>query len=313
MRTKFKRERKQGKDIDFDALIDKYMLDNDIHKPSWWNTLPFQTVRGARWLVCSAPFELADQIRAEKQRREDERLAAEEREREEQEQREELQRQRDKKKEIKERRKQRLRELPEAGPRSAAEETAAAAAGTTAVAAPARTWSTAKSGPWADDDLVELAKLVKRHPGGTPERWEVIAEALERTVAEVTKMARIIRDRPHMVPVSTSAQTHTAEGQQVDDSVLEPGVVPEKKKVKTRAAATTGAEEAAWSQTQQKALETALAQFPKGTSERWERVAKAVPDKTKVRTVGGSQGVFSCILFGRRSSMWSQLAHALEI
>ena len=37
-----------------------------------------------------------------------------------------------------------------------------------------------------------------------------------------------------------------------------------------------------WTQKQQKSLETALACYTKGCSERWERIAKAVPDKTKV-------------------------------
>ena len=37
-----------------------------------------------------------------------------------------------------------------------------------------------------------------------------------------------------------------------------------------------------WTQKQQKSLETALACYTKGSSERWERIAKAVPEKTKV-------------------------------
>ena len=37
-----------------------------------------------------------------------------------------------------------------------------------------------------------------------------------------------------------------------------------------------------WTQKQQKSLETALACYTKGSSERWERIAKAVPGKTKV-------------------------------
>lgn len=38
-----------------------------------------------------------------------------------------------------------------------------------------------------------------------------------------------------------------------------------------------------WSQTQQKALETALAKHPKGgAGERWQKIAAAVPGKTKV-------------------------------
>lgn len=40
---------------------------------------------------------------------------------------------------------------------------------------------------------------------------------------------------------------------------------------------------AAWTQNQQKLLELALTQFPRGTAERWDCIAKVVPGKTKVR------------------------------
>lgn len=43
---------------------------------------------------------------------------------------------------------------------------------------------------WTDDDILELIKLVKKYPGGTPERWEKIADAMNRTVGEVTHMAK---------------------------------------------------------------------------------------------------------------------------
>ncbi|XP_053186312.1 dnaJ homolog subfamily C member 1 isoform X1 [Scomber japonicus] len=36
-----------------------------------------------------------------------------------------------------------------------------------------------------------------------------------------------------------------------------------------------------WTQSQQKLLELALQQFPRGTAERWDRIAKVVPSKTK--------------------------------
>ncbi|KAF0046386.1 hypothetical protein F2P81_000019 [Scophthalmus maximus] len=38
---------------------------------------------------------------------------------------------------------------------------------------------------------------------------------------------------------------------------------------------------AAWTQNQQKLLELALQQFPRGTAERWDRIAKVVPGKSK--------------------------------
>ena len=40
-----------------------------------------------------------------------------------------------------------------------------------------------------------------------------------------------------------------------------------------------------WSQAQQKALETSLKQFPKGSTERWERIANKVPGKTKEQCI----------------------------
>ena len=43
---------------------------------------------------------------------------------------------------------------------------------------------------WTDDDILELIKLVKKYPGGTPDRWEKIADAMSRTVGEVTHMAK---------------------------------------------------------------------------------------------------------------------------
>lgn len=45
-------------------------------------------------------------------------------------------------------------------------------------------------GLWTDNDILELIKYVKKYPGGTPERWEKIASVMNRTVMEVTHMAK---------------------------------------------------------------------------------------------------------------------------
>lgn len=49
-------------------------------------------------------------------------------------------------------------------------------------------------GLWTDEDLGELAKLCSKFPGGTPERWEKISDALRRPVPEVTFMAKKVRE-----------------------------------------------------------------------------------------------------------------------
>ena len=59
---------------------------------------------------------------------------------------------------------------------------------------------------WTDVDLAKLAKLIRKYPAGTLDRWEKIAEILERLPREVTKMAKKIKDNAYMVPVSQGAQ-----------------------------------------------------------------------------------------------------------
>lgn len=55
-------------------------------------------------------------------------------------------------------------------------------------------------------------------------------------------------------------------------------------KVKTRKTEDVSASSASnWSQNQQKALENALAKYPKGgAGDRWQKIANNVPGKTKV-------------------------------
>ena len=52
---------------------------------------------------------------------------------------------------------------------------------------------------WTDSDLARLAKMMKKFPAGTPDRWEKIAEALERLPGEVTQMAGKIKSVAYQV------------------------------------------------------------------------------------------------------------------
>lgn len=135
----------------------------------------------------------------------------------------------------------------------------------------ASTTAPVSGGLWTDDDLQELVQLVNKYPGGTPKRWEQIAEELGRSVPEVTFMANKIK--------SSNFKIATEE-----EDVQEPVKVKQKTRVKTD----ENAEESVknWSQQQQKALEEALARFPKGCSDRWDRIGEHVPDKTKVSKIG---------------------------
>uniref|UniRef100_A0A6I8N5H4 DnaJ homolog subfamily C member 1 n=1 Tax=Ornithorhynchus anatinus TaxID=9258 RepID=A0A6I8N5H4_ORNAN len=59
----------------------------------------------------------------------------------------------------------------------------------------------------------------------------------------------------------------------------EPSDEDSRKREKSRPA------EELWTQNQQKLLEVALQQYPKGTPERWDRIARCVPDRTKEECV----------------------------
>lgn len=48
-----------------------------------------------------------------------------------------------------------------------------------------------------------------------------------------------------------------------------------------------------WTQNQQKLLELALQQYPKGSSDRWDKIAKCVPSKSKVGEAGKGGGPYS--------------------
>ncbi|KAL0131082.1 hypothetical protein PUN28_002578 [Cardiocondyla obscurior] len=119
-------------------------------------------------------------------------------------------------------------------------------------------------GLWTDNDILELIKYVKKYPGGTPERWEKIASVMNRTVAEVTHMAKKVKE----------------EGLKPNESVEEVSTEEKPKKIKTRNENSVGTTE--WSQEQQKALEAALTKYPKNASaDRWEKIANCVEGKTK--------------------------------
>lgn len=118
-------------------------------------------------------------------------------------------------------------------------------------------------GLWTDDDLTELIRLVKKYPQGTTERWEKIAEFLNRSVLEVTYMANKVKENGYRLPSEQDEEIQV------------------KVKQKTKKCVDTMDSVTNWGQAQQKALEDALLKFPKGVSDRWDRIAEHVPEKNK--------------------------------
>ncbi|KAG5682629.1 hypothetical protein PVAND_011971 [Polypedilum vanderplanki] len=123
-------------------------------------------------------------------------------------------------------------------------------------------------GLWTDEDLSELARLTKKYPGGTQDRWEIIAETMNRNVSEVTFMAYKLKDNAYTAPGETDKLV-----QNINKELS--------KKTKTKASVEQSSEKN-WTQEQQKALEAAIQKYPKkGNEDRWAKIANSVPGKTK--------------------------------
>lgn len=130
-------------------------------------------------------------------------------------------------------------------------------------------------GLWTDDDLNELVRLTKKYPGGQTDRWEIIADAMNRNVSEVTFMAAKMKVPANLVNSSNVFDKTT--------------VLVDKKNSKTKTTDKTSAllvTETNWSQVQQQALEAAITKYPKSTAgDRWQQISNAVPNKSKVECI----------------------------
>ncbi|CAH0722009.1 unnamed protein product, partial [Brenthis ino] len=252
-----KHSKKSGFDTGLAEILDK------LPKPSIKDTLPFQIPRAIWWTITAIPLgimelkkrrkEMEEENKRKKKREEEDKIRAE---------REAVAA--EARAEASSAARRRRAFVPPA--RDCLLDPAAEPEDSGPIAVPVKPSPPVISGGlWTDDDLAELVRLVKKYPPGAAERWERIAEAMARSVPEVTHMAAKLKENCYKVP-----------GQdQVEEAAPEPP-----KKVKTRKSEETSGGN--WSQPQQRALEAALAKYPKGAhSDRWQKIANNVPGKTK--------------------------------
>lgn len=111
------------------------------------------------------------------------------------------------------------------------------------------------------------------------EEEQETAEGDQETVTSEAQPRR--RKSAKVAEVVTRVEPEKLRGKrQKDFDILEQNdSSDEEKQRKERSRAT----EDAWTQSQQKLLELALQQYPKGASDRWDKIAKCVPSKSKVR------------------------------
>nr|CAG4652087.1 EOG090X0BHG [Triops cancriformis] len=261
------RKQKKKKGNEESAVNFMGEVDQLLEKPSFRNTLPFQIPRGLYWLLTSLPALV-------RQMREEQKLARQRQAEEEQQLAEEEEAARAREEEKKLRRKRVVKPVIPDRTGEPQEEDAdedAPKEVRPATYVPMRP----SGGFWSDEDINDLAAMMKKFPPGTLDRWEKIAQMLDRSVAEIVIVAKKVKDNPLKPSAPISAEEE--EVQQKKKEKTKGGKLGEQNGVANGGTAVA----AEWTQKQQKALEAALAQFPKGSLERWEKIAKCVPGKTK--------------------------------
>lgn len=148
----------------------------------------------------------------------------------------------------------------------------------------------AVSDDWTEDQTQLLIKAVNLFPAGTASRWKVIADYVNMHAKTGT-----LRDSKHVIKkVKTLQKLDPAVKQEVNRNAFakfdkdrpqgkatsstesDPTVRYDANK-STEAAQQTSA----WTSEEQRLLENALRSYPASTPERWERIAEAVPGRTK--------------------------------
>lgn len=122
---------------------------------------------------------------------------------------------------------------------------------------------------WVEGDVEILKKQLVKHPVGMPGRWEAVAEAFQgrHGVESVIRMAKSMGERK--LSDSDSFHRFLKDRKPVD------------KRVEDEIAMESAGKEGGWSSGEDIALLNALKAFPKDVPMRWEKIAAAVPGRSK--------------------------------
>ena len=132
--------------------------------------------------------------------------------------------------------------------------------------------------PWSKEELASLVKATKKFPAGSGRRWEQISQMVTKTVQNVLGLTH-----------ERSAEECIAKARSVSAKVKggggsAPGAGQENSSAQNK---DVSADDAAWTQQQQRQLEAALREFPASMekNDRWRSIAGAVSGKNKKECV----------------------------
>ncbi|KAM4615119.1 dnaJ homolog subfamily C member 2 [Polymixia lowei] len=139
---------------------------------------------------------------------------------------------------------------------------------------------------WNQDDLQLLIKAVNLFPAGTNARWEVIANymnlhstsSIKRTAKDVINKAKNLQ---RLDPVQKDEINRKAFEKFKKEHAAVPTTVDNAVPSERFDGSGSDAAAAPWTTEEQKLLEQALKTYPVSTPERWEKIAAAVPGRSK--------------------------------
>lgn len=153
---------------------------------------------------------------------------------------------------------------------------------------------------WTPADVELLKKLMVKYPRGMLKRWEVIAESFDgsHNVESIVKMSKAIGEKKKGTNDAYTDFLAKRKGQvnaiasplsqrwEMDDSHMEGAKAAEGEQESTQgengvSKVEQGKKKSEWTEAEDKALLSALKSFPKDSQMRWEKVALAVPTRTK--------------------------------
>eukprot|EP00897_Mesotaenium_endlicherianum_P010521 jgi/Mesen1/9498/ME000063S08941 len=143
---------------------------------------------------------------------------------------------------------------------------------------------------WSVDEIHALKKAIAKHPKGTPARWEAIASLLggQRSADEIVKMAKVLgQQKPGAGDAYSAflAQRKASASKPIDSPLSQRWEGADggagAGAVNGSGVEGSGGGSGDWSDAEDKELVRALKEFPKDTARRWDRVASALPGKSK--------------------------------
>lgn len=140
---------------------------------------------------------------------------------------------------------------------------------------------------WTKDELSALAKGVKKHPAGSLNRWDSIANFVNHACPGSARTKGDCVEKYNQIRNASGTGSSTASQSKVSQVNPAQGAAASSAPVPDTTFTSSTSVESGWTQEQDQLLQDGLAKFPAtmDKNERWDCIAKSVPSKTKKECV----------------------------